>query len=344
MRAKISVIIPVYNASGLLPDCLQSIALQTWTDLEVLLVDDGSTDDSAGICRSFCEKDSRFRLLQKENGGVSSARNLGLKEASGDYIAFVDADDWLCPEMLEHQVECLEKDGSDMAMCGFQEAGEAERRQFRRDCGTGESTQLLKRQDKKLSDKKPPDKENADKERRDGEAAGNTRCWSILFRKEILQEARFQEGLTIGEDLLFLIDLLPALKKVSLIKTREYCYYINDDGAMFSGFKPAYMDQITCWQQAREKIKLLYPDYTAKADISLFQAALLTAGKLALLPAEERRAMADYTEVCRKAAREAARDRMVRRGLPAGYKLKGLLFLLAPSLYLGLYHHWKGRR
>ena len=74
--------------------------LQTWTDLEVLLVDDGSTDDSAGICRSFCEKDSRFRLLQTENGGVSSARNLGLKEASGDYIAFVDADDWLCPEML----------------------------------------------------------------------------------------------------------------------------------------------------------------------------------------------------------------------------------------------------
>lgn len=75
----------------------------------------------------------------------------------------------------------------------------------------------------------------------------------VSFSKEILQEARFQEGLTIGEDLLFLIDLLPALKRVSLIKTREYCYYINDDGAMFSGFKPAYMDQITCWQQAREK-------------------------------------------------------------------------------------------
>ncbi|WP_455615448.1 glycosyltransferase family 2 protein [Eisenbergiella sp.] len=341
MSAKISVIIPVYNASGLLPDCLQSIALQTWTDLEMLLVDDGSTDDSACICRSFCEKDSRFRLLQKENGGVSSARNLGLEEASGDYIAFVDADDWLCPEMLEHQAECLEKDGSDMAMCGFQEAGEAERRQFRRDCEAGEGTQLLLK-----PGKKPPEHISMPVEAyvADYLLAGNTRCWSILFRKELLQKARFQEGLTIGEDLLFLIDLLPALKRVSLIKTREYCYYINDDGAMFSGFKPAYMDQITCWQQAREKIKLLYPDYTAKADISLFQAALLTAGKLALLPAEERRAMADYTEVCRKAAREAVRDRMVRRGLPAGYQLKGLLFLLAPPLYLGLYHHWKGRR
>ena len=180
MRAKISVIIPVYNASGLLPDCLQSIALQTWTDLEVLLVDDGSTDDSAGICRSFCEKDSRFRLLQKENGGVSSARNLGLKEASGDYIAFVDADDWLCPGMLEHQADCLEKDGSDMAMCGFQEAGEAERKQFRRDCGAGESTQLLKRQDKK-----PPDKEKADKERPDGEAAARPAGHGeVRFRKK----------------------------------------------------------------------------------------------------------------------------------------------------------------
>lgn len=123
MRAKISVIIPVYNASGLLPDCLQSIALQTWTDLEVLLVDDGSTDDSAGICRSFCEKDSRFRLLQKENGGVSSARNLGLKEATGDYIAFVDADDWLCPEMLEHQVECLEKTAAIWLCAAFRRQG-----------------------------------------------------------------------------------------------------------------------------------------------------------------------------------------------------------------------------
>lgn len=340
MRAKISVIIPVYNASGFLADCLQSVAGQTWTVLEVLLIDDGSTDDSACICRSFCEKDSRFRLLQKENGGVSSARNLGLEKASGDYIAFVDADDWLCPEMLEHQAECLEKDGSDMAMCGFQEAGEAERRQFLSDCETGGISQIKK------TDEKLPEHMSMSVETyvADYLLAGNTRCWSILFRKEILQKVRFQEGLTIGEDLLFLIDLLPALKRVSLIKTREYCYYINDEGAMFSGFRPAYMDQITCWQQAREKIKLLYPAYTAKADISLFQAALLTAGKLALLPAEERRAMTDYTEACRKAAGEAARDRMVRRGLPAGYQLKGLLFLLAPSLYLGLYHRWKGRR
>lgn len=341
MRAKISVIIPVYNASGFLADCLQSVAGQTWTALEVLLIDDGSTDDSACICRSFCEKDSRFRLLQKENGGVSSARNLGLEKASGDYIAFVDADDWLRPEMLEHQAECLEKDGSDMAMCGFQEAGEAERRQFRRDCETGGISQIMRKMDEKLPEHMSMSVETYVA---DYLLAGNTRCWSILFRKEILQKVRFQEGLTIGEDLLFLIDLLPALKRVSLIKTREYCYYINDEGAMFSGFRPAYMDQITCWQQAREKIKLLYPAYTAKVDISLFQAALLTAGKLALLPAEERRAMADYTEACRKAAGEAARDRMVRRGLPAGYQLKGLLFLLAPSLYLGLYHRWKGRR
>lgn len=332
MRAKISVIIPVYNASELLPDCLESIAGQTWSTLEVLLVDDGSADDSACVCRSWCEKDSRFRLLSKNNGGVSSARNLGLKEATGDYIAFVDADDWLCPEMFAHQAECLEKDNSDMVLCGFREVGDAERMQFRRGCEAAgrEAVEYISM---------TPETYAAEYL-----LAGNTRCWSILFRKDILRKVRFQEGLTIGEDLLFLIDLLPGLQRVSLLKTREYCYYINDKGAMFSEFKPAYMDQITCWQQAREKIKLLYPKYTVKADISLFQAALLTAGKLAMLPAKERRAAADYTETCRKAAREAASDRAVRRGLPAGYQLKGLLFLYAPSLYLALYHRWKGRR
>lgn len=330
MRAKISVIIPVYNARDYLLDCLRSVAGQTWPELEVLLIDDGSTDDSARLCRGWCEKDKRFRLLQKKNGGVSSARNLGLEEATGDYVAFVDADDWLCPKMLEHQADCLEEEKSDMAICGFWEVGEADRKRFRENSGEAERTER-------------PEHRTMAVEAYVGDylLAGNTRCWSILFRKKVVERVRFQEGLTIGEDLLFLIDLLPGLERVSLIKSREYCYYKNEEGAMFSGFRPAYMDQVTCWQQAREKIRLCYPDYTVKADISLFQAALLTAGKLALLPAGERRKQADYIRICRKAAAEAASDKKVRKGLPAGYKIKGLLFLYAPSLYMCLYHRWK---
>ena len=100
MNALISVVVPVYNAQGYLSDCLESLTRQTHKDLEILVIDDGSKDESAALCRQWEKKDGRIRLIQKENGGVSSARNLGLEQARGEYVAFVDADDWLLPGML----------------------------------------------------------------------------------------------------------------------------------------------------------------------------------------------------------------------------------------------------
>ena len=121
MTDKISVIIPVYNAEKYISDCLESVVRQTYKNLEILLIDDGSKDGSAGICQEWCKKDARIRLLQKENGGVSSARNLGLQEASGEYVTFVDADDWIGERMLERLRACIERDKSELAMCEFRE-------------------------------------------------------------------------------------------------------------------------------------------------------------------------------------------------------------------------------
>ena len=97
----ISVIVPIYNVENYLRMCLDSIQNQTYTNFECLLINDGSPDSSAEICREYVDKDSRFRYFEKENGGVSSARNLGMKCANGDYITFVDPDDWLDPDYLE---------------------------------------------------------------------------------------------------------------------------------------------------------------------------------------------------------------------------------------------------
>ena len=121
MTDKISVIIPVYNAEKYISDCLESVVRQTYKNLEILLVDDGSKDGSAGICQEWCKKDARIRLLQKENGGVSSARNLGLQEASGEYVTVVDADDWIGERMLEKLRACRERDKSELAMCELAE-------------------------------------------------------------------------------------------------------------------------------------------------------------------------------------------------------------------------------
>jgi glycosyltransferase involved in cell wall biosynthesis len=116
----ISVIIPVYNVEKYLRQCLDSVLNQTYTNYEVIMVDDGSTDSSYDICREYCEKDCRFKAFHKENGGASSARNYALSKASGDYVFFLDSDDWLDPTTLESLVVVAKKENADLVFCEAQ--------------------------------------------------------------------------------------------------------------------------------------------------------------------------------------------------------------------------------
>ena len=114
----ISVIVPVYNVAPYLTRCLDSIVMQTWQNLEIILVDDGSRDDSVGICDLYAARDARIRVIHKENGGLSSARNAGLDIAAGEYVGFVDSDDWIEPDMFEYLLQNAENYGADIATCG----------------------------------------------------------------------------------------------------------------------------------------------------------------------------------------------------------------------------------
>ena len=113
----VSVIIPVYNVAAYLPQCLESVTSQTLRDIEILLADDGSTDDSYEVCRQWAEKDARIRVFHQENRGVSYARNLGLENARGEFVAFVDSDDWVDGRYLEKLLDALRRSGSDFAEC-----------------------------------------------------------------------------------------------------------------------------------------------------------------------------------------------------------------------------------
>lgn len=116
--AKISVIVPVFRAEAFLKKCTDSILSQSYHDLELILIDDGSPDESGALCDAIAREDERVVVIHKENGGVSSARNAGLAKATGMYIAFVDSDDWLEPTALEQLLRCLEGNGADIAGCG----------------------------------------------------------------------------------------------------------------------------------------------------------------------------------------------------------------------------------
>ena len=121
---KISVIVPVYNVMAYLTRCVDSIRKQTYRNLEILLVDDGSTDNSGALCEKFALEDKRIRVFHKENGGSSSARNLGIEKATGDFIGFVDSDDYIEPEMYERLLAMLLKENLLVAQCSRDEIDE----------------------------------------------------------------------------------------------------------------------------------------------------------------------------------------------------------------------------
>lgn len=119
MNALISVIIPVYKVEAYLPACVESVLAQTWQNFEILLVDDGSPDKCPQICDEFAARDSRIRVIHKENGGLSSARNAGIDAARGQYLAFLDSDDLWTPMILERLYCAIKETGADLAVCLF---------------------------------------------------------------------------------------------------------------------------------------------------------------------------------------------------------------------------------
>ena len=129
----ISVIVPVYNVAEYLSRCVDSILAQSYENLQIILVDDGSTDDSGKICEEYAKKDARIQVIHQNNGGLSSARNAGLDLASGEYIGFVDSDDWIEPEMYAEMLARMEKYDAQLVCAGRCDV----------DGGTGEKTRGL---------------------------------------------------------------------------------------------------------------------------------------------------------------------------------------------------------
>jgi len=119
MKKKVSIVIPVYNAEKYLNRCLDSIVNQTYTNLEIILINDGSRDKSLEICNEYQRKDSRFKVITKENGGVSSARNLGIKESTGDVLTFIDSDDWIKSDYIEKSIKFFDRYNCDLLKTNY---------------------------------------------------------------------------------------------------------------------------------------------------------------------------------------------------------------------------------
>lgn len=323
MKPLISVIVPVYNGQDYLEKCIESVEAQTYENLEIIIINDGSTDNTGGVCERLKERFPNIRVIVTGDEGVSTARNAGIKNAEGEFITFVDADDRLRPKTLQILYECIMETGSDVAGCNFNQwEKEEEWEDF-------------------LSNRyaiEKPVKYMASDYLREQILKGNSRCWSKLYRRAAIGNLRFQEGLTIGEDMLFLVKLLPYVRGIAETEYPGYGYFHNPKGAMNRKFTKHYMDQITCWELAREEILKIDQKLNDQVTIILIMGILLTVGKLAALPLKERRQMKQYIKICYDKLKEESRAAGAYKGLSRGYKIKTKLFLYVPQLYLFLYH------
>lgn len=220
----ISVIVAIYNVEKYLKACLNSLALQTCERIEFILVNDGSSDDSAEICGEFARKDSRFKLISQENRGLSAARNTGIKYAKGRYLGFVDGDDWVDSAMYLSLFTAIEQYKADIAACQFQYVYDDGRIKIEPShffCVPGEEAVRLLLQ---------------------GEAIQDHVC-NKLFAAELFEEIRYPEG-HVFEDVSTTYRLFLKAKCVVSIPEANYYYVQRDTGIVRSG---SLKNEIDCY-------------------------------------------------------------------------------------------------
>lgn len=211
MHDLITVIVPVFNAQNVVGKCVESILGQEYANLEILLIDDGSTDGSLAKCRAYAEKDARITVIDKSNSGVSATRNFGISKANGKYIAFVDADDRIDKAMYRKMHEKACETDADLTFCRFVE---------HRHSGIYPVTETALRQVTEQRDLVPLflSKNNV---------MGSV--WRILMKADICKSIAFDEDLSLEEDKIFVLDAITRSKALALVDDHLYHYNVNED-------------------------------------------------------------------------------------------------------------------
>lgn len=235
MNYKISVIVPVYKVEAYLDKCILSIVSQTYSNLELLLIDDGSPDQCPQICDVWAEKDDRIRVVHKKNEGVARARNLGMELASGDYVMFVDSDDYLPLNAIQLLLERLLKDGSDMVLGKTMFVFEDGREESRRDAFFTDSVFL-----------------GDDFLRAMGnDEHYNSALWAKMYNRKALQGIVLPNQ-ACGEDLWVFPHIIMQCAKISVVNQFVYFYLQRQSSVMHTRKDQLYLENIRATQHMTE--------------------------------------------------------------------------------------------
>lgn len=244
MRDLISVIVPIYNVETYLDECVNSIVNQTYTNLEIILVDDGSPDNCPAMCDKWKEKDNRIKVIHKENGGLSDARNAGLEIATGEYIGFVDSDDWIEEDMYEKLYASLIEENADVCACGliYNYSDRVVKNKALNIKGSGIEIYKYLYDDTKYI----------------------VAAWNKLYKKQCWNELKFPKG-KICEDAFTTYMIIHNANRIIQIEDSLYHYRIRENSIMTSNFKKSKMDEEEAWRVNYQFMKKYYPEVAQKA-------------------------------------------------------------------------------
>lgn len=243
----VSVVVPIYNVERYLEECVHSILKQTYHNLEIILVDDGSTDESGKICDALGKLDSRIQVIHKQNGGLSAARNTGIEAATGSYLVFIDSDDYIENQYVEKLYRSLEENRSDIAVCGYNRVSEDGKILFRAES----------------MDEPELAVEKAMKYILDGEKI-NSCAWNKIYKNNLFHRIRYPEGQNY-EDVATTYKVFLEAKRVSLIPDCLY-FYRQREGSIVSDLKD-YSGRLQLFRSKKQQIEDLSVYYKDAMDI-----------------------------------------------------------------------------
>lgn len=253
MNKLISVIVPVYMAESYIKNCLDSLKIQTYENIEVLLINDGSTDASGEICDYYAKNDNRFRVIHQSNKGVSNARNTGLNLCSGEYITFVDSDDIVSEDYIQNLLEGFLYENIDVSTCSYISGNDFSNIDWKSNDTDKEQIVILNSSEvvKDLCYSKFP-----------FDDFDLTSVWGKLYRKSVVERIRFNEDMIIGEDFSFNFKVYSKVSRVYCSNKKSYFYYVHDKSVMRTKKKCGVIE-------TQENIEKLYNQYRNNNELNI---------------------------------------------------------------------------
>lgn len=244
----ISIIVPIYKVENYLNKCVESLVNQTYKNLEIILVDDGSPDNCPKICDEWALKDSRIKVIHKENGGVSVARNVGLDIAKGNFIGFVDSDDYIHSTMYEKLYNSIKTNQSDMAMCCYSMVFDDNSEQKLEESNLNKVIGINALEYSAVCNyEKHENSLHID--------AITLSIWRMLYKKDVIGDCRFDTDIGYGEDFLFNTNLLNNNTRISIVNESLYYYYQRVNAATHCFNEKMIITKLKYIDKIKEAIK-----------------------------------------------------------------------------------------